>query len=348
MRFAKPPKHLLSTIARQGRLWRNLCYVRNYRAARQMAEYRLTPAAVAYRRDTRSYWVPELGINVGPAHYPLLAALWQARALKRAGVRFANEAGEIIAHTPSFAVAVENEDELYILREVVANGVYNVMPGTPGAVVLDIGMNVGYASLQFAAQPWVAAVWAYEPVPATYRRALRNLERNPQLAARIKPHNYGLAGHKGNMTFDFSPHWRGAAGVQGMSPEFRSYNGVRESDVSQVTVEVRSAADVVSELKAAYPTAGVIAKLDCEGCEYQIITHLHKAGLLPQLDVFLIEWHQSGAAELLEVLAAAGFFTLSFTPQESTGMIYACRRTGSEDAPMHPSALPRKLPTALR
>jgi FkbM family methyltransferase len=328
LRLTKPPKeHLLSTIARQGRLWRNLYYVRNYRAASQMAEYRLSPAAVAYRRDTRSYWVPELGINVGPAHHALLAALWQARALKRAGVRFSNEAGEIIAHTPSFAVTVENEDELYILREVVANGVYNVVSGTPGAVALDIGMNVGYASLQFAAQPWVEAVWAYEPVPATYRRALRNLNRNPQLAARIKPHNYGLADRKTNMTFDFSPHWRGAVGVQGMSREFRNRHGVKDCDLSPVTVQVRSAAEVVGELKAAFPLAEVIVKLDCEGCEYRIIDDLHKAGLLPQLDVFLIEWHQSGADELLEKLAAAGYFTLSLTPQECTGMIYACRRS---------------------
>jgi len=293
-----------------------------------MAEYRLSPAAVAYRRDTRSYWVPELGIVVGPAHHPLLAALWQARALKRAGVRFSNQAGEIIAHTPSFAAAFENKDELYILKEVVANGVYNVVPGTPGAVVLDIGMNVGYASLQFAAQPWVAAVWAYEPVPSTYRRALRNLNRNPQLAARIKPHNYGLADHNANMTFDFSPHWRGAAGVKGMSPEFRDYHGVKEHDFRPVTVQVRSAAEVVSELRAAFPLAEVIVKLDCEGCEYRIINDLQKAGLLPQLEVFLIEWHQCGADELLQVLAAAGFFTLSLTPQESTGMIYACRRSG--------------------
>lgn len=329
MRLTKPPtEHLLSTIARQGRLWRNLCYVRNYRAASQMAKYRLNPSTVAYRRDTRSYWVPELGIDVGPAHHPLLAALWQASALKRAGVRFSNEAGEIIAHTPSFAAAVENEDELYILREVVANGVYNLVPGTPGAVVLDIGMNVGYASLQFAAQPWVAAVWAYEPVPSTYSRALRNLNRNPQLAARIKPHNYGLADHDTDMTFDFSPRWRGAVGVQGMSREFRNYHGVKERDLSPVTVHVRGAAEVVSELRAAFPLAEVMVKLDCEGCEYRIVTALHKAGLLPQLDVLVIEWHQCGAAELLQLLAAAGFFTLSLTPQESTGMIYACRRSG--------------------
>jgi FkbM family methyltransferase len=258
----------------------------------------------------------------------LLAALWQARALKRVGATFSNQAGEIIAHTPCFTVAVENEDELYILREVVANGTYNVVPSRPGAVVLDIGMNVGYASLQFAAQPWVAAVWAYEPVPATYRRALRNLERNRQLAAKIKPHNYGLANHQGNMTFDFSPQWRGAVGMEGLSPQFRNNHGIKGSDLSRVTVEVRSAAEVVRELKAAFPIAEVIVKLDCEGCEYPIIADLQRSGFLRKVDVFLIEWHRRGAGELLEALAADGFFTLSLTPQGFTGMIYACRRSG--------------------
>ena len=113
-----------------------------------------------------------------------------------------------------------------------------------------------------------------------------------------------------------------------MSPEFRSYHGVKEHDLRPVAVQVRSAAEGVSELKAAFPLAEVIVKLDCEGCEYRIINDLQKAGLLPQLEVFLIEWHQCGADELLQVLAAAGFFTLSLTPQESTGMIYACRRSG--------------------
>jgi FkbM family methyltransferase len=319
---------LLSTIVKHGRTLRNLCYVREYQAAATMAEWRLTPTAVVYSRETRSYWVPELEINLGPAHHGLLAALWQALALKRAGVRFSNSGSEIIAHASGFNVAVENEEELFILREVVANGAYNVVPSAPGAVVLDIGMNVGYASLQFAAQPWVAAVWSYEPVPATYARALRNLERNPQLAARIEPHNYGLTDAGGQMTFDYSPRWRGAAGVQGLSAEFRSYHGVKEDDVSRVTIEVRSASETVREVRRAFPAAEVIVKLDSEGCEYPIIADLQRTGLLRHVDVFLIEWHKRGAGELLEALAAGGFCALSLTPQESTGMIYACRRGG--------------------
>ena len=291
-----------------------------------MAEFRIDPSAVVYQRGTRAYWVPELGIHIGPIHHGLLPALWQARILKRTGVRFSNAGSEIVAHTPCFSVAVENEDELFILREVVANGIYNVLPGTAEAVVLDIGMNAGFASLQFAAQPWVAAVWAYEPVPETFARGLRNLERNPELATKIKPHNYGLSDVSEQMTFDCSPAWRGATGLHGLTAEFRRNHRIVDEEVSRITVEVRGASDVVREVRQTHPNASLILKLDCEGCEYPIMAALKKAGLLGQVDAFLIEWHKCGAADLSETLTVAGFFVLSLTPCEATGMIYACNR----------------------
>jgi len=292
-----------------------------------MAECRIHPAEVGYRREKRAYWVAELGISLEPAHHGLLAALWQARALKRAGVQFANAGSDIIAQTPSFTVAVENEEELFILREVVATGVYNLHLSSAGAVVLDIGMNVGFASLQFAAQAQVGAVWSYEPVPATYGRALRNLERNRDLAVKISPHNCGLSDAAGEMTFDYSPHWRGAAGVNGLTPEFRHYH--RSDGVSRVTVKVRSASEVVRQLRAKYQRAAIIVKMDCEGCEYRIIADLQREDLLRQVHVFLIEWHKYGPTELVQALAGAGFDVLSLTPGEETGMIYACRRAGA-------------------
>lgn len=318
---------LLSTIVRQGRMLRNLCYVGSYDAASKMAECCVHPAEVGYTSATRVYRVADLGINLGPAHHGLLAGLWHARVLQRAGVQFANVGNEIIAQTPFFRVPVENEDELFILREVVADGIYNLIPSAPGAVVLDIGMNVGFTSLQFAAQPRVAAVWAYEPVAATYDRALGNLERNPELAVKIKAHNYGLCDTAGEMTFHYSPGWRGVAGVDGPSAEFRRTH--RIEDLSRVTVTVRSASDVVSELRSEHPAAELIVKTDCEGCEYRIVAAMQREGLLHQVDVFLIEWHKHGPTELVQALAGEGFVVLSSTTGQSTGMIYACRRTES-------------------
>ena len=318
----------LSRLALHARTLRNLCYVREYQAASRMAELRIDPTAVVYERGTRAYWIPELAITLTPSHHVLLAALWQALVLKRAGAHFSNEGNEIIVHTPCFSVEVENEDELFILREVVANGVYNVLPGTPGAVVLDIGMNTGFASLHFAAQPWVAEVWGYEPVPETYERAVRNLKRNPKLAEKIKAHNYGLSDTDGQMTCEYSSAWRGAAGLHGLLPEFRRNHRIAEAEIKQVSVKVQRVGTVLRQLQEAWPEAHVIVKLDCEGSEYPIIASLHSAGLLRQIDAFLIEWHQRGATELVETLSAEDFFVLSLTPQESTGMIYACRRGG--------------------
>jgi FkbM family methyltransferase len=300
--------------------------VRDYRAASTMTVLGLDRHAFVYDRSTRTYWIRELDLCLPPAHHHLLPGLWDAVELKRAGVSFANCGNEIIAHTGAFSVAVHTQEELFILMEIIANGVYN-MVSSEGAVVLDVGMNVGFASLYFAAQPWVRAVWSYEPVADTYARALRNLERNPTLAAKIRPHNYGLSDGAGEMTFDFCTQWRGAVGVYGLSPDFRRSHGVTADDISRITVQVQSVSDTVRELRAAYPEAEVIMKVDCEGAEYTILAELRCAGLLRDIDAFLIEWHERGFRELEQVLVSAGFFVLSFTPRATTtGMVYAYKR----------------------
>lgn len=288
-----------------------------------MVDLRIDPTAVTYDSYGRSYWITELGIRVGPAQSALLAGLGHARVLQRAGIQFVNAGTEIIAQSRCFKVAVENEDELFILKEVFADGVYNLSPSAAGAVVLDIGMNVGFASLQFAAHPHVAAVWAYEPVATTYGRAIANFERNPELALKIKPQNCGLSDADGELTFDYSPQCRGAAGVNGMAGEFRRDHHIEK--VHPVTVAMQNAGEVVRKMRSEYPSAELIVKIDCEGCEYRILAALRRDGLLEEIHCFLIEWHKHGPEELVRTLANAGFVALSFTPHRPTGMIYACK-----------------------
>ncbi len=81
---------------------------------------------------------------------------------------------------------------------------------------------------------------------------------------------------------------------------------------------------MIQEVRAGYPHAQVIAKIDCEGAEYAIIAALRSGGLLRQVDAFLIEWHQHGPGELEQTLTSAGFFALSLMPRATaTGMLYA-------------------------
>lgn len=313
---------LLSTLLKKARTLRNLYYVRDYRAASTMTVLGLDRHAVHYDRTSHTYWIRELDLRLAPTHHLLLPGLRDALELTRAGVSFTNCGNEILAHTGAFSVVVDTEEELFILMEIIAKGVYNVISSVEGAVVLDVGMNVGMASLYFAAQPWVRGVWSYEPVPDTYARALRNFERNPALAAKITPRNYGLSGMAEEVTFDFCPQWRGSVGVHGLSPEMR--RGIRAADIRPITVEVRSACDAVRELRSADPSAELIMKLDCEGAEYAILEALQGAGLLRYIDAFLVEWHTRGPRQLEQLLASAGFFVLSLNPHATgTGMLYA-------------------------
>jgi len=123
-----------------------------------MAELRLDRHACPYNRATGTYWIRELDLHLAPAHHNLLSELWLAVALKGAGVTFRNCGSGIVADTGAFSVVVDTPEELFLLHEIIAGGVYNVVSGRQGGVVLDIGMNVGFASLYFAAQPWVEAV----------------------------------------------------------------------------------------------------------------------------------------------------------------------------------------------
>jgi FkbM family methyltransferase len=314
----------LGPILTKARQFRNFWHVRNYSVARTMTEFGVTRHACVYDRATKTYWIRELDLRLAPPHHGLLRQLGSAIALKRAGVKFSNVGGDILAHASDFSVFVETAEQLFLLHEIVAGGVYNVISGRQGSIVLDIGMNVGFASLYFAAQPWVEAVRSYEPVPETYARALRNFERNPALAAKITPQNFGLSDAAGKVTFDYCRQWAAAVGVGGLNAEFRARHGIAESDISRVTVDMQDVCVAIQDVRAGYPRAQIIVKIDCEGAEYAIIAALHSAGLLRQVDAFLIEWHERGPRELEQALAGAGFLVLSLTPgATATGMLYA-------------------------
>ena len=313
-----------SPILNQARTLRNLYHVRDYRAARIMTEVGLDRHGCLYHRGTDTYWIRELDLYLPPAHHNLLRDLWRAVALKRAGVNLTNCGDDIVADTGAFSVTVDRPEEIFVLHEIIVDGVYNVVSGCRGSVVLDIGMNVGFASLHFAAQPWVDSVWSYEPVSETYARALRNFARNPALAANITPYNFGLSDGAGKVTFDYCGQWAVAVGVSGLNPEFRRSHRITESEISQVSVDVHDVCSVINEVRTRSPRAQVIVKIDCEGAEYAIIAALRSAGLLRQVDAFLIEWHERGPRELEEALIGAGFFVVSLMPRASaTGMLYA-------------------------
>jgi hypothetical protein len=90
-------------------------------------------------------------------------------------------------------------------------------------------------------------------------------------------------------------------------------------------VRLQAAAEAVDGLKAQYAGLPIVAKIDCEGAEYEILEALAAAGRVREIETYLIEWHGQGPAPLVEILAGSAF--RCFCPRESAGlgMVYAVR-----------------------
>ena len=68
----------------------------------------------------------------------------------------------------------------------------------------------------------------------------------------------------------------------------------------------------------------IILKIDCEGCEDEILERLNNTGLLSRFNIIMIEWHHKGSASLRKILLDNNFKVLSMGDHNSfTGLLYA-------------------------
>jgi FkbM family methyltransferase len=160
-----------------------------------------------------------------------------------------------------------------VLEEVVTGKSYPLQPAF-GEVrtILDIGANVGAATLYFAVNYPGARVLAYEPAPLSYALLARNIRGLPGVEA----FNFGLADED-----------RRALLYLGQQDSVtNSVCSSPENTSAAVEVQLRAAGAVLAEQGV---KAVDILKLDTEGCEVPILRSL--AGLLPHVGVLFVEYH---------------------------------------------------------
>jgi FkbM family methyltransferase len=193
---------------------------------------------------------------------------------------------------------------------------------TADCVVIDIGMNVGYASLFFARMGNVKRVYAFEPFDFSFQRAKSNFAMNPQLEQKIVAHNAAVGEAAGAVEAQFSPEQYVGAHLGSYSDE-----DCGRFTFTKETVNVLAAADLLRGVIAENPGTAIVAKIDCEGAEYGILKAWDEAGLIREIDAFLIEWHDLGVEPLSQRLGAAGYIVFAAHPHDrSNPMLYAVRR----------------------
>ena len=151
-----------------------------------------------------------------------------------------------------------------------------------GRHVIDIGGNVGDTPLYFAKKG--ATVLGFEPVKHLHELALKNVEINEELTDRVILVNKGIGGKRGTLTFQ--------------SNSVKGYSDKNSYDMEIITME-----DLLND----YEFQPDILKMDCEGCEFEVIQNND----LTMFNDIIFEHHSKIAGKdykpLIEKLNKEGF-----------------------------------------
>jgi FkbM family methyltransferase len=174
--------------------------------------------------------------------------------------------------------------------------------------IVDVGANVGMATLWFARRAPIASIVAVEPATAAYRQLAANVARN-ELSDRVTTLKAAVAAKAGTGRLE-----RAGPSVNGRL-------------VSSGGEEVRLVK--LQDLLDLVPGGRVdLLKLDCEGAEYEILTTASESELRA-IGCVLGEYHEVEGRrpeELARALEPAGF-TTSLTPDQGGIGIFQALRT---------------------
>ncbi len=212
------------------------------------------------------------------------------------GVKVAQGEGLNLGH-------IFDGDGILIVKEIFKNDEYHFDIGKE-AVVIDIGMNIGLASLYFATREEVKAVYGFEPFKPTFEQAVFNFKINEKYARKIHSYNYGLGDSDKELSFDYSPR---TPGRMSTVKTIGAINPSRKHETRTETVQIKNAATEIKIITERHRDQKIVLKCDVEGAEKEIFESLDAAGALKDIDVLMLEYHFSYDVPLLEMLKRNGF-----------------------------------------
>lgn len=161
-----------------------------------------------------------------------------------------------------------------------------------GHIVIDVGANMADSVLYFADRGAIH-VYGYEPDAAAYRAAVRNVGLN---------------------------------GVDNVSVTQAAVVG-REQPGGKPNV---SFADVIDVAVREHPGVPVVCKIDCEGCEYEILAPASLGNAdLRNVTQLMIEYHWRPPQPICEALEKIGFEVETASGPSGVGWIRARKRAGA-------------------
>jgi FkbM family methyltransferase len=210
--------------------------------------------------------------------------------------------GPVIAATPEHALWPHFSDIWY------HHAYTRHFPIPSGSVVVDVGANVGVFSILAARTARV--VYALEPSSSNFALLRDNTARTENIVAL----NLACARENGRAYLDI-----------GSDPV--SFSLAEQSpSANRETVEVINLATLFDRYRVERCD---FLKLDCEGCEFEIILDSDRA-LIDRIDRIVMEYHDHRSSrfshrDLLQALERYGFAAVSYHCNGTYGMIAAIR-----------------------
>ena len=191
-------------------------------------------------------------------------------------------------------------------HEVFIKEDYKLKNTTLPKNILDIGANVGYYSLYASRKYHGAKIFSFEPFPSTYSRLKDNLSTNK--IENVLPFPFAVSDKKGKVNF-YSIDWIGANTLN--SDKF-------EVDNCKVTeVDCLSFSDIFEITKV---DSFDLAKIDCEGSEYQILINNSDESIL-KIRNYIIEVHPDKTYSVNDLIAR--FEKLGYKTQKRGDILIA-------------------------
>ena len=226
----------------------------------------------------------------------------------------------VIAKVSEIEFEIQTAEELFILQEIYLKNCYNFsLP--QNVVVVDVGMNVGLASLFFASKNSVKHVYGYEPFAPTFNQCLSNLNRNQGLSEKISPHQFGLGSREETLRLEYDVKRKGQMSVP-VKLFDEQPTGLPYEEIKLVPI-----IQVLNQVSTKHPDLSIVCKIDCEGGEYELFDVFAEHGIPDSITLIILEWHKYGPEPLLKILDKNDFISVATSNSgRRSGMIYAFRQ----------------------
>ncbi|MGE0462760.1 MAG: FkbM family methyltransferase [Vicinamibacterales bacterium] len=199
---------------------------------------------------------------------------------------------------PNTRFMVRGPMDIWTVKEVCLDRDYERV-GTPiqnGWRIIDVGAGIGEFAVDVAVRHPACVVHAFEPMPEAFDLLCQNLRLNH--VRNVRAQRVAVTGASGGSVVDVAP------ADTGFGPAVRAEPAGAGSDGARTTT-------LTGALNALDTGTCDFLKIDCEGCEYDLLLNVD-ADTLARIARICLEYHDGPLGthdQLVTHLTAAGFRT---------------------------------------